>query len=313
MNHFKKIIPALLLFCAIAPSHAVTFVYNLRIRRVFTIAALLERMKSRWIATAVPIFSTRSSHLTNTATQLDVREKRRAGGSLVNLQYIASKHVWFEATTAIETDHATFTGTDPFHASRTGIDDIVFSGGYRHFLGKKIQLVGYGLAGFPTRRKIDQTDRYTPLVGTRFFNIGVGGEISYSLFSELKRSLALITQIRLIHGFNRSWYPILPKGSEIQPGNVTDLLLSTQYRKRRTIFEGGYNGTFFTNQALLLTTGTVKADTAIRHTGYAGVSHAIFNGLFNKTCIIGTGLSVSYAHKTDSKTVTTWISGSIVF
>lgn len=294
-------------------AHAVTLVYNLRVRRIFTIAAVLERMKSRWIATAVPIFFTRSRRLLDERTNLNGREKRRAGGSLLNFRYIPSKHWWLEATTGIETDQGTFTGTDPFHASRTGLDDIVFSGGYRHFVGKKVQLVAYGLAGIPTRRKVELKDKYTPFVGTRLFNLGIGGEISYSFLSELKRSFATIAQIRFIHGFNRSWRPILPAGSKIQPGNSTDMLFTAQYRKKRTIIEGGYDGTFFSNQAIITPVETIKADTIYRHTGYLSFSHAKFKAIMDKPIVYGAGFNVSYAPRIDTKTFSFWIHGSIVF
>ncbi len=206
-------------------------VYNLKVRRVFNIAPLLERMKSRWPVTAVPIFFTRSRHIVEERTDLDTCEKRRAGGSLFNVRYVASKHWWAEATTGIAKDHGKFSGTDTFHASRVGLDDIVVSGGYRHFICKKGQAVVYGLAGFPTRRKVELSDRHGPLVGSRVYNVGFGLEGSYSFISELKRSCAAIVQSRFIHGFNRSWFPILPKDAKIQPGNFTDLLFTLQFRE----------------------------------------------------------------------------------
>ena len=304
----------LFLLCALGNSlYAVTLVYNLRVRRIFTIAAVLERMKSRLLLSAVPIFFTRKRRLLDKRTNLDGCEKRRAGGSLLNLRYIPSKHWWFEATTAIETDHGTFTGSDPFHASRTGLDDLVFSGGYRHFLGKKVQLVGYGLVGIPTRRRVELQDRHTPFVGTRFFNIGIGGEASYSFVSKLRRSFATITQLRFIHGFNRSWFPILPKNARIQPGNGTDILLSLQFRERRTIIETGYNATIFSNQAIILPTETIKTDTLVRHGGYLNLSHAILKGLFDKPFIFGAGFNINHTQKIDARTFTGWIHFSIVF
>ena len=209
---------------------AVTLVYNMKVRRVFNIEPVLERMKSRVVLSAVPIVFWRKRHLIDTRTSLDGREKRRVGGSLFNLRYIISKHWWLEATTAVAADHGTFTGTDAFHASRFGLDDLVLAGGYRHFIGKRGQCVLYGLVGLPTRRKVELEDRHGPLVGTRFYSVGIGLEGSYSFISETKRSFAAIAQSRIIHGFNRSWFPVLPQGSEIQPGNGTDLLFTLQFR-----------------------------------------------------------------------------------
>ena len=294
-------------------NYAVTLVYNLKVRRIFAIAPVLKRMKSRVLLSAVPIFFARSSHLIDARTNLDACEKRRAGGSLFNLRYVPSKHWWLEATTGIETDHATFTGTDEFHASRVGVDDIVLAGGYRHFIGKKGQAVAYGLVGFPTRRKLQLCDRYGPLVGTRLFAIGFGLEGSYSFLSELRRSFAAIIQSRFIHGFNRDWFPVLPAGSKIQPGNFTDLLVTLQFREKRTIVETGYNFTIFSNQAVILPTQTIKTDTFIRHSLYATLSHAVLKGPFNKTIVFGAGCNGSFSKEFDTRTIAGWIYCTLVF
>jgi len=293
--------------------HGVTLVYNLRVRRIFNVPFILEQLKKpRKVFSAVPVYFSRTSHITEERTGLDIAEKRRAGGSLLNLRYVPSKHWWLEATTAIATDHAHFKGTDTFDASRAGLDDIVFAGGYRYICGKS-QLVGYGLVGFPSTRKITRCDRITPLLGTRFYNIGFGVEGSYSFVSELKRSCAVIAQYRLIHGFNRNWFPILPKGSKIQPGNVQDILLTLQYRKRRTLFEGGYNATIFTNQAVMLSNQTIETESSTRHGGYVAVSHAWLDALYGKPFICGAGLNMSHANRFDAKTATVWVYGAIVF
>lgn len=313
MNKTIRLLLTLLLLYAHTASFAVTLVYNLRVRRVFAIAAVLEQMKSRVLASIVPIYFTRSRPLIDERTNLDGCERRRAGGAIINLRHIPSKHWWIAATTAIATDHGTFTGSDPYKASRAGLDDLVFTTGYRHFVGDSIQLIAYALGGIPTRKKVTLKDRHSPLLGTRFYNLGVGGEISYSFLHELKRSFAAIAQVRFIHGFNRSWCPILPAGSKIQPGNATDILLTAQYRKKRTVIEGGYNGTIFTNQALILPTETIKADTIYRHTGYLSLSHATFENFLNKPIIYGAGLNASYSPKIDSKTFSFWVHGSIVF
>ncbi len=305
----------ILLFLLIAhtTSHSVTLVYNLRVRRIFAVAAVLERMKSRTLATAVPIYFTRSRPLLEECTNLNGCERRRTGGAIINLRHVPSKHWWIAATTAIATDHGTFTGSDPFKASRSGLDDLVFTAGYRHFAGDNVQLVAYGLAGIPTRRKVTLEDRHSPLLGTRFYNMGVGGEVSYSFIRELKRSFATIAQIRFIHGFNRSWCPILPAGSKIQPGNSIDMLFTAQYRKKRTVIEGGYDGTFFTNQAIITPVETIKADTVYRHTGYLSLSHATFETFLGKPIVYGAGFNASYSPKIESKTFSFWIHGSIVF
>ncbi len=311
--NIKKLLILIPVFLICFQLKAVTLVYNMKVRRVFNIEPVLERMKSRLILTAVPIVFLRKRHLIDTRTSLNNREKRRVGGSLFNLRYVISKHWWLEATTGVEADHGTFTGTDAFHASRFGVDDLVFAGGYRHFIGERGQCVIYGLAGFPTRRKITLEDRHGPLVGTRLYSVGIGLEGSYSFISELKRSFAAIAQGRFIHGFNREWFPILPQGSEIQPGNFTDLLFTLQYREKRTVIEGGFNATIFSNQAIILPTETINSDTFYRYGAYLRLSHAILQAWFNKPFIFSVGFGANRSKKFDLKTFTGWISGSIVF
>lgn len=304
----------LILFC-MQSMHGVTLVYNLRVRRMFNLPSILEQLKKpRTVFSVVPIYYGRTSHITNEHTQLDAFEKRRAGGSLLNVRYVPSKKWWFEATTGLETDHAHFNGTDTFHASRAGFDDFVFTGGYRQFLGKRSQLVGYGLVGLPSMRKITRCDRLGPLLGTRVYNLGFGIEGSHSFISELKKSLSAIVQYRLIHGFNRNWFPILPEGSKIQPGNVSDILLTLQYRKKRTVVEGGYDATIFSNQAIIVPTqGKIKTNTFLRNAGYVTLSHAWFDAFYGKPFICGAGLNVTHAKQFDAKTVTMWVYGAIVF
>lgn len=303
------------LMCLQAPYvSAVTLVYNLRVRRIFAIPAILERLKSRKIISVVPLFYSRKSHLVDGRISLDAREKRHAGGALLDFRYTPSKYSWLEVTTGLETDHASFVGTDTFHASRAGFDDVVFSAGYRHFWGKRCQLIGYGLVGLPTKRKITRCDRFGPLLGTRLYSIGFGAEASYSFMSKLRRSCAGIAQYRLIHGFDRDWFPILPEGSKIQPGNVSDVLLTLQYRERQTILEAGYNATIFTHQATISPSmQKTKIKNTVRHGGFFSLSHGWFKGLLGKPFICGAGCNISHSKVFDAKTVTGWIYGTIIF
>lgn len=292
---------------------AVTLVYNLRIRRTFDVPAALRNAKLHWVFSGVPIIYGRTSHIVDPVRRLNVCEDRKAGGALFNIRYIPSKHWFFEVTTGIEKDSAKFTGTDPFKASRTGFDDIVFAAGHRPFIGEKIQCAVYGLVGIPTRRKVSLVDRYGPFVGTRFYNMGVGAEVSYNFYKELKRSCSAIAQGRFIHGFNRSWFPILPCNNKIQPGNFTDCLVAMQFREKLTLVEFGYDGTFFTNQAVVTPVQKIKADTFLRNSGYISVSHGWLEGVAGKPFILGAGLNVSKSKQFDAKTITAWINATVVF
>ncbi len=297
----------------VATINGVTLVYNMRVRNILSLPRILERYKNKLITSVVPLYYHRSSKLFNATIGLDGRETRNVGGAILDLHYAPDKNWWFEATTAVAIDHGVFTGTDSFKASRGGLDDFVLSTGYRHFWGSCCQFVAYGLAGFPTKTKVDLIDRHTPLLGTRLFSLGVGGEASYSFINKNKRSLNAVGQIRVIHGFNRKYDPVLPSSSSIQPGNVTDLLFTLQYRERKTFFEVGYNPTFFSNAGIVSPVGTIKADTIIRHGGYFSLSHAFLPGLFNKTNLVGLGISANHASQIDSTVITTYAFLSIAF
>lgn len=293
---------------------AVTLVYNLRIRRAFNISGLLEQKRTVWPISVVPIFYVRNSHgVIDIQNNTTVDEKRRVGGALFNARCVPNKHWFVEATTGLETDHGSFKGKHGFEASRTGLDDLVLSGGYRYFCGENVQLVAYGVAGLPLRRKIEEDDKFTPLVGTRLYTLGIGGEASYSFFSSKAHSCAAIFQGRFLHSFNRSWFPILPEGSKIQPGNVSDLFFILQMRYKLTVFELGYDLTLFTNQAIILPIKKIDANTQVRHSGVATVSHGWLETPIGKPCILSLGISASHSKTFDANTISVWLNGTIVF
>lgn len=303
--------------CLLYAQHTfpITLVYNLRIRRSFDLPTSLQvngRTKGI-LASAVPIFYARNSHIVNASQYIDVCEKRRIGGSLFNIRYAPSKKWWAEITTALATDNSHFTGSDCFDATKTTFDDIVLAGGYRFFIGERTQLVPYGIAGVPTTRKVTLKDKYGPLVGSRFYNIGFGLEASYSFIKEQKQTLSLVLQQRFIHGFNRSWFPILPCDATIQPGNVTDLLGTIQYRRKLTVFESGYNPTFFTNQAVIFPERTVEADSFVRHSAYVSATHLVRNTTFDKPLLIGGGCGISGSHFFDTRIASIWLDISMLF
>jgi hypothetical protein len=295
--------------------YPVTLVYNMRIRRTFTTEGLPGIKKKRhMLATVLPIVYKRNRAFINETIGLNVREQRWNGGSLFNLRYVPSKHWWLEATTGLEHEKVVSKGTRSFTASRTGFDDIALSAGHNWFLKDAVQLVFYGITGFPTRTKITVDDIQDSLVGTRFFSIGAGTEISYCPINSLKKSLALIFQDRYIHFFNRNWDPILPIGGRIQPGNVIDLLWSAQYREQKNIFEAGYNATFFTKQALITNTTIAKSNTFIRNSIYATYNHIFIKiPLEQRPCVIGGGISIAQSKKFDTKIISGWINMSLIF
>src|SRR5271163_4109888 len=240
----KKWLLLLFLAAYIPLSYAYPLVYNMRIRRAFHVPFALKK-KSFVLVSGLPIYFGRRSHIVTAAPAVDVHENRNIVGALFNVRYLPSLNWWVEVTTGIENDHSSFTGSDTFSASRTGFDDFLFTGGYRHFLGEKTQLVIYGLAGLPAGTTVHLEDRYGPQVGSRFYGAGFGTEASYSFIQNKKRTLSGIIQQRFVHLFNRAWNPVLPPCDIIEPGNFTDLLVTLQYRENITAYEIGYNPTFF--------------------------------------------------------------------
>lgn len=311
----------LLLVCLSQGLSATSLIYNMKIRRIFrtndavTVASLLgKKSASLWLTSGVPIFAERNRHIVDAEKGIDVCQKSTAGGAIFNLRHVSEQAWWCELTTAVEREQSRERGTVTRDCACTGMDDIVGAVGYNFFPTPASQIVLYGIGGVPTRLKLNAYEQFDTLVGTRFFSIGGGLELSNSFISGLKQSLTGIVQVRCIHFFDREWYPVLPRGAKIRPGDLTDLLVSLQYRKKRTVFEAGYNITFFTHQAVLLASGAVKSDSFKRQSGYLSIAHLCKHvRLFNKALLVGGGLSLARAHKFDAKTFSCWANITLVF
>lgn len=294
-----------------------SLVYNLKIRRVFSgfgtlISHGVQLKHPVWLASAVPIFYHRTGHFINERFGTNICEKRLGGGAIFNVRYIPSRSWWAEVTTAVEKETVHTRGTANFCASRTGLDDIVFSAGYNTFPSEESQVTIYGLAGFPTRTRVTAQEAQDRLVGTRFYGLGGGLEGSYSFINTQEKMLAGILQVRTIYFFPRCWEPIIP--GRIHPGFLTDLLLSLRYRTGRTAFETGYNPTFYTGQALILPTETIRSRPAVRHGCFASVMHLSKRlKFFDKPVAVGTGIIVSRLGRFDATAVSWWGNITVIF
>ena len=313
MNNIKRLL-ALYLILHIPLSTAYPLVYNMRIRRAFHVPFALKK-KSFTLLSALPIYFARRSHIVTETPEVDNHEYRNVEGALFNVRYLPSLNWWVELTTGLEYDQSTFTGSDAFSASRTGFDDFLFTGGYRHFIGDRTQLVFYGLAGLPAGRTVRKDDRYGPLVGSRFYGAGFGTEASYAFIEDKEKTLSGIIQQRFVHFFSRHWFPVLPPCDIIQPGNFTDLLVTLQYRKNVTAYEAGIDFTFFTNQAVITPTATVTTNNFTRYAGYLNVMHLIRSTMQEdrKPIVIGGGLNVSGTKVFHAKTYSVWLGVTVVF
>lgn len=294
-----------------------SLVYNLKIRRVFSGFGTLVTYGSKikhpiWLASAVPIFYHRTGYFVNERFGTDIREKRFGGGAIFNVRYIASRSWWAEGTTAVQKETVRARGTANFSASRTGLDDIIFSAGYNAFPSEESQVTIYGLAGFPTRTRVTAQEAQDRLVGTRFYGLGGGLEGSYSFITTQEKMLAGILQVRTIYFFPRCWEPIIP--GRIHPGFVTDLLLSLRYRTGLTAIEGGYNPSFATGQALILPTETIRSRPAVRHGCFASVMHLTERlRFFDKPVAVGTGIIVNRLGRFDATSVSWWGNITVIF
>lgn len=311
----KKALLFSLLLINIPGAHGISLVYSMKIRRVFRVADKITDIKALLVATALPIIYKRDRHIIDQLLNIDIYDKRLIGGSLFNIRALSSSHRWWaEITTGVEKETAHATGSSLFTISRAGFDDVVFSVGYNMFPIDRMQLVLYGLGGVPTKTTVTALEAQDTLVGTRFFSAGVGGECSYAFISSLKQSLIGIIQSRFLHFFDRGWFPVLSKGSKIQPGNATDALFALQYRYKRDIIEAGYNATFFTNQGLLLPTGHVSTSLFVRNTFYMTYSHVLLDSLKRKKpWVLGLGFNIGTGTKFSTKIVAAWVNITKVF
>ena|SRR3990167_2257542 len=321
----KKIVLLSALFFEIMP---ISLVYNLKTRRIFSFGggaasavSPLAKKEAIWLLSIVPIVYKRKRHIvTNilnknlTVIPIDVCEKRVIGGSIFNLRYIYKKSLWFEMTTGYEKERAISCGTINLDETRRGMDDFVVSAGYNIFPNKDIQIAPYIIGGVPINRALTSEELFDTFVGTRFYGLGAGGEFAYSFVNSLKTTFAGILQLRSIHFFPKKWTPVLPCSATLNPGNVTDFLISAQYRKKKTLIEVGFDSTFFTNQAILLTTGSIDTDRFTRQSFYVNFGHLFTKFPFiPKPVLLGAGFYVAGSERFDTKISSYWLNFTVIF
>lgn len=317
MKHYRYICVIALIWaiCWIGDSFATSLVYSMRIRRAFSMRTLnAGEQHSTTAISSVPIFSQRKRHIVDAERATNICEDRKIAGDVLNIRYNARKNWWFEATTAFADEWFTAKGSVPNAASRFGFDDIVLAMGYNVLVNDNLQFVYYAIGGLPTSWRPSLDEQFDTLVGTKFFSLGAGSELSYSFINKQDKSVIFLFQNRVIHFFTRSWEPILPRGGKIQPGNVIDLLFSLMYRWTTNLAEIGYNPTFFNNAAVI--TGTQKIDGVpfVRHGGYVRYTH-LFRNFFgeHKPLFLGAGCSMSHSRRFDSQIYALWGVVGVVF
>ncbi len=302
-------------------THPITLLYSMKIRRVF--AGALQRLDDRhkriWAFTVLPIVYARQRHFTNQSPCVDIREKRLLVGALLNLRCVLSEHYWFEITTAFENERGKAKGISenpllPFckNVNELGMDDITFEAGYHMYPSEKLQLDAYIISGFPTHTRISKKDTLGTYIGTRFIGLGAGMEISYSFIESLRRSLIFITQARYVHFFDRNWFPVLPCGSTIQPGDTIDFLAALRYREKWDKIEIGYNPTWFVNQAVKIPDqGKVRSKDFMRNGAYINWNHTFDRP--EHPIVLGAGTAFNVSSFAHTRIYNGWISVTFIF
>lgn len=292
----------------------VSLVYSMKIRRIFAPSIPMAR-RSHILLSAAPIINYRTRVLSSDILGASIcnTEKSLSRGSLLDIRYM-QKTGWFEVTTGVGKESICTTGTNNFRASRTGLDDIVCAGGYTLLLSERSQFDMYGLAGFPSKRALQSFEVFDTLMGTRFFSVGGGAEVSYSLLQTSERTLFFSLQGRIIHFFDRTWSPILPDTARIKPGEIIGILCAGNYTKNKLSIEVGYNPSISINQAILLDKQTVRGSTFIQHSCYIDTDYSFKKTpSTGQTTLIGAGLSLGITPKYRARMVTGWLHATIIF
>jgi hypothetical protein len=272
------------------------------------------------VFSVLPIYYQRKRHIVEETRQIDLLDKHKVNGTILNLRYVPNKLWWLEVSTGLEKETANTVGTINHQASdvvytKKGFDDLVFSAGLNAYPAKNWAVVMYGIGGIPTHHKLSTLDHFDTLLGTRCYALGAGYEISYAFFNSLEQALTIIFQNRLLHFFGRNGYPALSsKQSEIHLGNVTDFLLALRYRNLRNIYEVGANLTVFSNSYLKLHPGYLAAKAYTRESAYISFTHVCSRfPLLTHPVLLGIGGDIAYASKYNTHAFAVWFNFSTTF
>lgn len=292
-----------------------TIIYYMKIRGVFNIEqGDPSHQKSESNFSFYPFGFKQNRHILDEQDSTNLHEKITNYGLVFNYRYTNKNNWWIDAITGLETEKSCYCGSSNFINKRIGFDDILLTGGYIFYPSNKTQFVLYGSAGLPTRYKVSALEVQNNPVGSRFFNLGAGAEISYNLFTDKKRSIFAILQSRFIHFFDRRWFPILPYDAKIQPGNTTDILCTLLYMQDQNILEIGYDATFSTNEATIFPFCKIKTPPSTLHNYYLNYSRICAN-IFDseKSFSYGGGVWLTYSKQFNTKSLTWWLEFILIY
>ncbi|MCL4380448.1 hypothetical protein M1466_03115 [Candidatus Dependentiae bacterium] len=316
MNAARYRLSLVLLLCCLSTAvHAITLVYNLKFRRAFDTRHydVSLQKKNHYIVSVLPIVNKASRHVVDPQQGVDVCNSTLLGGSILNIKYFHTPSWWVEMTTAVAQEKLQDRGTHVAQESRTGLDDIVFTGGYNFYPNKRLQIVLYGLGGIPIQKAVTPAQQYAFLVGSRFYSLGLGSEFSYAFLQSKERSIVGIVQNRFIHFFSRNLVPILPPTATINPGNLTDILVAVQFRKKMTFLQVGYDLTIFTDQSITNNALRQGSPNIYRNSFYCFLNHVVQRSLKHTPLIVGVGSSYAFANQSAIKNFAAWLNVTAIF
>lgn len=126
--------------------------------------------------------------------------------------------------------------------SRTQVDDILFTGGYRFIVNKYSKLTFSGLFGIPTHK-----NGYFEGIQFGIGNIGLGGQMDGSYAYTKSLNHMIVNAARLIHFFESTLSTKINNGArwfDLHPGNLVDLLIGNNSTWGDHTLEVGYVFTF---------------------------------------------------------------------
>ena len=153
--------------------------------------------------------------------------------------------------------------------SHFGSDDFLIDIGH-NFLdesGKK-QLLLHWLTGIPLYKKVTLAEIEEPLFGTRTYATGPVLEFAYDFIRNTAQDFFIGFIGRFLHRFKRSYEPILPPGTFLNPGDAIDLLAMVHYRYYGHNIEFGYVPTFYFDIAYQFPTYIQRLPSEQYHTIY---------------------------------------------
>jgi len=198
--------------------------------------------------------------------------------------------------------------------SHTQVDDVLFSTGYRHTIGPKLNIAYSALIGIPVHKDY----------GLEFFQLGTGHvgaglqvDTIYAFSSEETQMLAAMA--RFVHFFSTTAPVVIAEKKtcvDLSIGNIVDILIAYSHRfRKRHYVELGYNPEFAFDIASCPSLGSALPSMGIRSTWFADYKFIFVPHKHPMGILLG--LSYGFDHRPTTiglkRIVTWWASWGINF